>query len=408
MTHYQTPIVLCDANFSCIPLALNLLERGHRFAVCGNLPRDPCHRYAQASLCIDYSDQLALLREVESAGAQFLVAGCNDRSYLSCAYVAEQLGLPGYDPYETVLVLHEKDRFRAFATAQGYPIPQFFEHPDEPSSIEFPVLVKPVDAFSGRGISKVVNATGLEPALRAARAASRSANAVVEAFVEGALHSHSAFIRGGRIVLDFFVDEFCTVYEYQVNSSCLSTTLSEGVQRSVRDCITQIVAELGLCDGLLHTQFLATGERFWLIELTRRCPGDLYSQLIRYSTGVDYAAFYVNGFLGEPVPEGVALAPSRHVARHTASTCQPGHLFGLRHRIPSSDVQVLQLKTCGEYLNPAPFDKAAILFAEFGNKQELSRITPLLKDFISFDMLPSFGESNAAIDFSPLQPSSRP
>lgn len=405
MTDYPAKAVLCDANFSCIPLALSLLERGHQLLVCGNLSGDPCHRYAHSSLAIDYSDEVSLLETVCETGARYLVAGCNDRSYLSCAYVAERLGLPGYDSYETALQLHEKDRFRAFATRQHYPIPQIFDDIVAVDTTSFPVLVKPTDAFSGRGISKVMNAAALPLALQNARTFSRNGCAVVEAFVEGSLHSHSAFIRDGKIALDFFVDEFCTVYDYQVNSSCMSTSLEEQLRKDVRECIGQMVAELGLCDGLLHTQFIAKGERFWLIELTRRCPGDLYSHLIRCATGVNYAAFYVNGFLGESVPNNSPLGSTRYIGRHTASTNKSGHLFGLRHTIPAKDVQMLQFKPCGSPLKVAPFDKAALFFAEFDSEREMASITPNLKNFIVLDMLP-FGDEPASIpDFSSLQSS---
>lgn len=386
MTNCPSPVVLCDANFSCIPLALSIQGRGHGLSVCGGLPADPCHQYGNSSLDIDYSNESLLLEVVRKAGAQFLVAGCNDRSYLSCSYVAEQLGLPGYDSYETTLLLQEKDRFRTYATRQGYPIPRLFE--DSKDAVVFPVLVKPIDAFSGRGISKVEGLAELPLAIENARASSQRGKVIVEAFVEGSLHSHSAFIRNGRIVLEFFVDEFCTVYEYQVNSSCLSTALTRRVRSDVHNCIAQVVTDLGLCDGLLHTQFIARDEKFWLIELTRRCPGDLYSSLVQYSTGIDYASLYVSGFLGESVPENVASKERRYIARHTASTQDAGYLFGLRHEVPARDVKILQLKKCGDYLKAAPFDKAAILFAEFYDEKQMSVITPHLRDFIDFDMLP--------------------
>lgn len=381
-------VMLCDANFSCIPLALSIRGRGHGLSVCGNLLSDPCHQYGNSSLTIDYSNESLLLEGVREAGAKFLVAGCNDRSYLSCSYVAEQIGLPGYDSYETTLLLQEKDRFRAYATRQGYPVPRFFEDSITQDAVVFPVLVKPIDAFSGRGISKVTDFAKLPLAIKNARIASQRGNAVVEAFVEGSLHSHSAFIRNGRIVLEFFVDEFCTVYEYQVNSSCLSTALTRRVRNDVHDCIAQIVTDLGLCDGLLHTQFISREEDFWLIELTRRCPGDLYSSLIQESTGIDYASLYVSGFLGEPVPEQIVSRNRRYISRHTASTQNAGYLFGLRHKVPARDVKVLQLKKCGDYLKAAPFDKAAILFAEFDSEQQMSFITPQLRSFVDFDMLP--------------------
>ena len=162
------------------------------------------------------------------------------------------------------------------------------------AGLRYPLLVKPVDSFSGRGVTKLVEAAGLSEALAAARQASRSGESVVEEFVDGRLYSHSAFIRKQEIVADFFAEQnFCTLYPYRVNCSNHPSSLPANHRDSVREAVGRLIRLLGLKDGLLHTQFIADADDFWIIECMRRCPGDLYGHLIELSAGIDYADLFV-------------------------------------------------------------------------------------------------------------------
>src|SRR5690349_17331663 len=105
-------VLLCDAAFSAIPILLALKRMGYRVAVCGGRPNDPGHRLADISFVIDYSDKELLLGVVTDEAIDFLVPGCTDVSYFSCAWVAERLGLPGYDTSEVTNTVHRKDAFR--------------------------------------------------------------------------------------------------------------------------------------------------------------------------------------------------------------------------------------------------------------------------------------------------------
>ena len=53
--------------------------------------------------------------------------------------------------------------------------------------LRFPLLVKPVDSFSGRGVIKVMSESGLPSAIKTALQSSRSNEVVLEEFVQGGL-----------------------------------------------------------------------------------------------------------------------------------------------------------------------------------------------------------------------------
>ena len=69
--------------------------------------------------------------------------------------------------------------------------------------------------------------------INSAKQFSKSGAVIAEEFVDGKLYSHSAFIKNKKIVVDFFVNEYCTVYPYQVNSSNISKQLSQKIQQGL-------------------------------------------------------------------------------------------------------------------------------------------------------------------------------
>ena len=106
-------VLLCDANFCVVPL-LKSMQKKFNVAVVGINKNDPCHYLAKESYFIDYSSEAELLELFKDNKFDYIVSGCNDQSYLSSAFVAEKLKKPGYDDYQTALIIHHKDKFREY------------------------------------------------------------------------------------------------------------------------------------------------------------------------------------------------------------------------------------------------------------------------------------------------------
>ena len=384
-------VLLVGSSFSAAPLLFTLKKYGFNVATCGNIPSDPCHQLADAVFLMDYSNKNDLLELVRAEKFDYIVPSCNDYAYMSCAWVAENLHYPGFDSFEKTRILHTKDAFREFAQREGFPVPAFLKIAQGESiashGLLFPLLVKPVDSFSGRGVTKINASQELPTAIDAAIRSSRSNQAVVEEFVDGTLHSHSAFIQNGAIVFDVFVDEYCTVYPYQVNCSNHPSFLSERTKKKVQRCMSALIDALNLSNGLLHTQFIANGDNFWIIECMRRCPGDLYGRLIELSTHISYTDYYTRPFIGKELSHNVVNKRFLSYGRHTISTDRVTTSYSFSHNLSCDNVDVVPLKNSGEILNAAPFDKLAILFAKYTSKRQMLAITPKLANHVSIRSL---------------------
>jgi hypothetical protein len=377
--------LLIGSSFSSAPILARLRAHGIAVEVCGKYEDDPCHDYADASHYIDYSNRQALLEVVLAGNFDYLVPSCNDTAYMSGAWVAAQTGHVGFDRFDIAEVLHTKHAFRTLTRALHLPSPRSFDPSSVPLDAPYPLVAKPVDSFSGRGMTKIYEPSKLADAIKAAASVSSNGTAVVEEFIDGSLHSHSAFIVDGKIIADWFVDEFCSVYPYQVDCSNYPSVLPDGVRSGMRQCMERIAAHLSICDGLLHTQFIRNGDRYWIIETMRRCPGDLYGQLIERSLNIDYTYRYVAGFVGErAAPADAAVAP-KLIGRHTISVATPQAVCAFSTNFPGRLLTIVALKASGKRLEAAPFDKLAIVFNEFASFDEMICTTPAMASLVHLE-----------------------
>lgn len=379
-------ILLCDANFCVLPIVQSIMSKRYTLSVVGSLLSDPAHEIADKSIPINYSDVDVLYNHILKESYDYIVPGCNDRSYLSLAKIAEKLNYPGFDKYETVLTIHHKDKFKKIAKKHNYPVPRAVNEFSEINNLKFPIIIKPVDSFSGKGTNKVEKIEDVQKYWDEAKEFSTTGDIVAEEFVEGKLYSHSAFIKNKKIVIDFFVNEYCTVYPYQVNSSNIATKLSKKVQEGLREWTEQFAQDLDLVDGLVHTQFISDNDIFSLIEIARRCPGDLYSQLIQKSTGVNYAELYSMPFIGEELPDSLSKY-KKHFSRHTVSVDKECIFVSSGVNLEAKNIQNIQLKYSGQKMEPAPFDKSGIYFIEHDSAKEMEEKTENLKDYIILETL---------------------
>jgi biotin carboxylase len=336
---------------------------------------------------MDYGDRDALLRTARNERIEFLIPGCTDVSYLSCAWVADQLHLPGYDTLEATHVIHKKDRFREICQHHGFPIPRSVSMRSEVSSLRFPILVKPTDSFSGRGITRVERMDDLSQGIERAVLESGSRTVVFEEFVDGNLYSHSAFLQNGKIVVDFFVNEYCTVYPYQVNSSHVCLDLGADIVQGMRQWLEAFASVLCLADGLVHTQFISDGKGFCLIEVTRRCPGDLYALLIEKSMGADYAGLYATGFCGKDLSSRQGAQERRFFSRHTVSVDRDCVFLSSSISMPQGRASFIPLKKAWEPLRAAPMDRAGIYFIEHSLSADMKASTPHLRNHVTVETL---------------------
>ena len=357
----MSKILLVDTNRAAYTIYQSLLARGHDVFVLGGSPREPLAKICPNFIQLDYSDASALDALIEREGFDFIVPGCTDVSYKVCAEVSRARFL-GIDSIEATRAINEKAEFRSLAGELGIPVPRVVSF-EEALELEG-VIIKPVDSFSGRGISILKNPSRetLAKSYEEACGVSKSGEALIEEFVSGQLYSHSAFLMDGDVVADFIVREDCTTNPFTVDTSCVEFDFDKGVLAELQKDASKLFKALEMQNGLIHSQFILGEGGYWVIEVTRRCPGDLYALLIEMSTGYPYGASYAASFLGEdPVPLSAARLQER-IVRHTATSKLGQSLWGFHFTQPVDLRFFVPLAEAGDFIKPSPYGRAGVFF----------------------------------------------
>jgi hypothetical protein len=367
--------LLVDTGFASLPLIDALESKNIHVHVVGLKGSDGLAKRVAKYHELDYSDPNALERTLLEVRPDYLIPGCTDVSYLNCAVVADKYGFAGFDSVKSVSKIHDKSHLRDNMIAAGLSVPNSVPPPYD--YLDFPIIIKPVDSYSGHGITvlRSKNDKCFEEAKDYARRSSPSGSFIVEKFVTGQLVSHSAFIVGGEIKRDFWVNEYCSASPFSVDTSFVTRDEHNDIHSQFRRGIQRLIQQLSLVDGLLHTQFIRTVDGCFVIESTRRCPGDLYGKLITLATGFDYSAAYLSPYTqGEVSPDWSASSDSRNILRHTVSSGEAYSYFGVEFCEPVSLVNWIPTARTGDVLPVGSGGRSAIFFAEARCPEELGHL----------------------------------
>jgi len=336
-------VLLLDAAFSAVPIHEYLTDIGCDVWTMGNRAEDPLAlAYRENWICANYGDAALVQSCVKEHGFGAVIPGCTDVSMASFVQLKQQ-GSYWLSP-ETNDILNNKPLFRRLCRDLDVPAPRAVDIRSLPKSGRF--ICKPADSFSGREI-------------------------ICETFIEGDLHSYTAFLNAGAVQRAFIVREGSRYNPFAVDTSHLCDDYDSRKLLALRAAIEVISAHLDLCDGLLHTQFIDSGDGVAIIEMTRRCPGDLYARLIEYSTGYHYAGEFASYFLGRRVE--VPRFQRRYVLRHTIKQMGQERFFGLEIDLPGV-FKIVPVVRNGEALDPKIATRVGLAFAEAADYENLRRL----------------------------------
>ena len=383
-------LLIAGGSFADIPMIRAAQALGFRVITSGNRPEDAGHSVSDQYCPADFSDGEAMLGIARAQNVDFVCPSCNDFSAISCAFVAEEMGLPGHDPLETSLTLHHKDRFRDYAASNGLPSPrsrsfkQAAEAKRHASTLRWPVIVKPVDLTGGKGIGRVGVDERADAAIDRAFSISRAGRIVIEEFVEGSNHGFTCFLRKGQVIFHFFDDEYYYLNRYLVSAASAPGSVPvRAIERLIE--VTECMAEqLRLVDGVFHVQFVLSGEDPVLIEVCRRPPGDLYVSFVSHATGVDYPALIVKGYVeGDTSSYGV-VGPSGCFARHCIMCDRAGTVLAvdIDDRVQKLIIDSYTWWKPGYRVQDHLVQKLGIVFLRYPDRQQMLGLTASLQDLI--------------------------
>lgn len=383
-------LLIAGGSYGDIPLIKEAKKLGYHVVTSGNRKDDLGHKFSDEYHLRDFSNKEEILQLAKELKIDAIVPSCHDLSIVSCAYVAEELELSGYDSYETTLNLHHKDRFRKIANKLDLMSPKAFsfdniiQAKESYDDIPIPCIIKPIDLGGGKGITIVKNKQDLDKAMDYAFEYSKASIIVIEEFAQGTLHSFSSFINNQKVVFSFVDNEFSSVNPYGVSTSSSPSINLNFVKNKLIQESEKLSAELNLSNGLLHMQYLLDGNNISIIEFTRRMPGDWYSIPVELSTGINHAYWTLKGFLDGDFSRLKQKKQNGFYSRHCIMASENGvidHLFiddTIKDNIIESFVWLDNYKQVDDFV----YQKFGLVFLKYQTKDEMERKTSKINKLI--------------------------
>lgn len=281
----KNKILILNGSHSEISLIREAKRLGLQVLTTGDNPNLIGHKESHFYFESDYSNPDAVLEICKSHQVDYICACANDAGILTASVVAEQLGLPGYDRPDICKKIHLKDQFKNWALNFGLPSPRRFEE-QAIDTMDFPVIVKPIDMTGGKGIAIVQKKEDLDVALANAKIRSRQGKVIIEKFIDGPLQSFSTMIVKERVVACYNDIELSTMNPYTVSASYSPAEHLDQVKEPLIEITESMASELGLVDGIVHYQYIWDGSKFYILEITRRTSGDLYPRPVSLALNV--------------------------------------------------------------------------------------------------------------------------
>jgi len=335
------------------------------------------HPYADAYIFADFSNKEQILQIVKEYHIDFLIPSCNDFAILTAAFVNEHINVGVFDSYEITKQIHHKTAFKTLAFELNLSVAKskMLKKDSDLTSMDlsFPLIVKPIDLSGGKGVTKVKTLQELKEGLAYAFKQSREQYVLIEEFIEGSHHSCSLLIKDHQILFSFFADEYFYLNPYLVEGAYANLQLKTDIKNQILVDSQQLIDNLNLCDGILHIQFIIKDGKPYILEVTRRSPGDLYVDLVSFSTNIDYAKAIISLHTGSSYTPSGKGHTQKSILRHCIMADQNGYIqeVAFDSQLKTHIFQDILWYKKGETIENFMKYKAGIIFAQFDTIDQL-------------------------------------
>lgn len=340
---------------------------GYYTVLCDFLTDNPGQYSADKFYLVSTTDKEAVLDVAKKENIDGVLAYASDPAAPTAAYVAEKMGLPG-NPYESVEILCNKDRFREFLKNNGFCTPAAKGYSDIQSAFDdikngyfrMPVIVKPVDSSGSKGVGKIETIEETLQKLEYAMSFSRGKRIIVEEFVEklGYQIAGDGLSIDGKLVFRYFANDHFNpecVNPFVPISASFPYNMPQKVQDSIHCEIQRLLTLLNMKTCTYNFDMRIDSEyHVYLMEVAPRDGGNYIPQIIKYATGVDLVEYSVRSAMGENIAAPQNIVPKGFWSYYAVHSLKDGILDKIEFADGIEEKHIVEnhiIKKCGDKIS---------------------------------------------------------
>lgn len=380
----QKKILILGGSHRDIPLIKASQKLGYLVITLANQDSYLGHQFADKYYKINFNDLNAVKNIITKEKIDFLVPGCGEESYIKTVELANELNIGNFDSLETAKIIHNKWLFKTFCLKNSISTPKGFYYNKNSSlnDLTYPLVVKPTNLSGGRGVEVVQGINELKVALASAQRLSD--DVFIEEFIDGELIAYSIFIQNQKILYSFIGKDDVYLNKYLI-ATAYPIKLDQKVLNKLNTDIEKLADRLLLVDGMFHLQVLVQNNTPYIIDVTRRIPGDFFPDLIEYCDEVKYSQAVIKSYTTGKIKNEFRhqATPQNFIIRHCVMPEKNGKYEGITI-LPELQEKVIfqfDLVPVGTQINDYLHTQLAIIFIKLDNTN--TQVTKNINTIIS-------------------------
>ncbi len=288
-------VLILGGSHRDIPLIKASQDLGYFVITLGDKDYYLGHNYSDKSYKINFNDLEKVKEIINKEDIDYILPGSGEESYLNTVKLAHELNIGNFDIPEVANLVHNKWKFKEFCLKNNISTPngKFYTNINDLTDLAFPIVVKPTNLSGGRGV-EIVNSK--EELVKSLLEAKKVTNEIfLEEFINGKLIAYSIFLENQKIIYGFTGEDKTYLNKYLITTA-FPCKIKETTLEKMKYDIEKIAKLLNLVDGMFHLQIMIKDDIPYIIDVTRRIPGDLYPYLIEYCDGVEYSKAVVKAY----------------------------------------------------------------------------------------------------------------
>ncbi|MBO4870031.1 MAG: ATP-grasp domain-containing protein [Clostridia bacterium] len=301
-----------------VALLAELKSRGYTTLLADMNPNCVAAKHCDEFHSVSAMDVEGIEKLAKERGIDMVLTACADQILLAEVEVCEALGLRTYLDLKTARMVSDKHYMKEVFMKSGIPTSRYavLDSYDEEKieGLRFPLVVKPVDAYSARGVRRCRDREEVKRFLGDAINISRTKTAIAEEYIEGDELTVEAFVcRGKATVLCIGSKNKLNNGGFVLSGSLYPAGISDGLTEEIRQTTQKIADAFRLENSPLNINMIADGEHAYVLEFCARTGGFVKYEITKIMSGFDPISAIVDLHEGKVPEVGEVRSENRYL-----------------------------------------------------------------------------------------------
>lgn len=287
----KTALVLAGG-IAQVALINELKSRGYKTLLADMNPNCVAAKYCDEFYPVSAMDVEGIKAIAKEQNADMVLTACADQIIVAEVEVCNDLGLQTYLDLETVQLVSDKHYMKDVFIKSGIPTSRYIvvDHfaEEKIAELNYPIVVKPVDAYSARGVRRCNNREEVKAFLHEAIEISRTKTAIVEEFVAGEELTVEGFVcKGKATVLCIGSKTKLKNGRFVLSGSLYPADISTELIEEIKLTTQKIADAFRLDNSPININMITDGKHGYVLEFCARTGGFVKYEITRIMSGFD-------------------------------------------------------------------------------------------------------------------------